>query len=681
MASAMCRSRMSAAPAYNASGQLQYVTYAYDVLGNLTGRHDSSDINLNIDLNETFHYDDLNRLEQVLLSLNGETPTEKLSVAYDAVGNISNKSDVGTYLYNGPHPHAVSGILNGTSYNYDANGNQTSGDGRTITYSVFDKPTSISKGNSQVNFFYGIGNTRYRRDDWEGGVLQKTTLYLGSVERISENGSTYYKRYLGGVAIATYYPATGVEQLAYLLKDHLGSIHTVIDANGNVTRMHFDAFGRRQDMYWQSPLTYFANLNDITTRGYTGHEQVDAMGIIHMNGRIYDPKLGRFLQADPVVQAPKNSQNLNRYSYVLNNPLSYTDPTGNSFWKSIRSFVSIGVLFIPGVNPYVLGALSGFVVTGNIRGALVGAFTAGLGGGNLKGVEGFFRNGIIGGLSSRLIGGSFKNGFISAGFSSLAGGPISRLKYATDRVMTRAIVGGTLSRVTGGKFANGAFSAAFAQSLAETRPSPLAFTSGDDTTDARIAHAVETGDFSDIDGFSLASDEVAQEAGLPGALISEKSGLRAALLVKGDQYVLAFAGTDVLSLRDWTTDLFQAFGLPTAQYATAAKYAQSAALRFGSNLRFTGHSLGGGLASLAAIRTGLHATTFNAAGLSSQTASRYNRTLNNSSVLIHAYYSSYDVLSLLQDYSPLPNAAGQRISLGTAGYHHIADLCKRSGGC
>lgn len=60
---------------------------------------------------------------------------------------------------------------------------------------------------------------------------------------------------------------------------------------------------------------------------------VDEVGIIHMNGRIYDAKLGRFLQADPFLQAPLNTQSLNRYSYVINNPLAYTDPSGFEFFK------------------------------------------------------------------------------------------------------------------------------------------------------------------------------------------------------------------------------------------------------------------------------------------------------------------------------------------------------------
>jgi len=64
-------------------------------------------------------------------------------------------------------------------------------------------------------------------------------------------------------------------------------------------------------------------------RGYTGHEMLDDVGLVHMNGRLYDPALGRMCAADPYVQTPENLQNYNRYSYVLNNPLSQIDPSGH----------------------------------------------------------------------------------------------------------------------------------------------------------------------------------------------------------------------------------------------------------------------------------------------------------------------------------------------------------------
>lgn len=98
--------------------------------------------------------------------------------------------------------------------------------------------------------------------------------------------------------------------------------------------LSFDAFGKRRQCSGWNPVTNaFAEISlgtilAITPRGFTGHEHIDHAEVIHMNGRIYDPKNGRFMQADPIVQAPDHSQSPNRYSYVFNNPLSYSDPTG-----------------------------------------------------------------------------------------------------------------------------------------------------------------------------------------------------------------------------------------------------------------------------------------------------------------------------------------------------------------
>jgi hypothetical protein len=113
-----------------------------------------------------------------------------------------------------------------------------------------------------------------------------------------------------------------------------------------------------------------------------------------MNGRIYDPTLGRFLQADPHIQAPKNSQNYNRYSYVLNNPMSYTDPSGYFFNKLFKGINKALGKFAPVVafglaimgqgwvaqgiwHAATIGFVSGGVATGSLKGALIGAFSAG----------------------------------------------------------------------------------------------------------------------------------------------------------------------------------------------------------------------------------------------------------------------------------------------------------------
>ncbi|TQV65654.1 RHS repeat-associated core domain-containing protein, partial [Exilibacterium tricleocarpae] len=79
----------------------------------------------------------------------------------------------------------------------------------------------------------------------------------------------------------------------------------------------------------------------VTNRGFTGHEQMDPVALIHMNGRVYDAEIGRFLSADPFVRDITNLQALNRYSYVENNPLSYTDPSGYFLKKLFKKIASV----------------------------------------------------------------------------------------------------------------------------------------------------------------------------------------------------------------------------------------------------------------------------------------------------------------------------------------------------
>lgn len=120
--------------------------------------------------------------------------------------------------------------------------------------------------------------------------------------------------------------STGTES-RYLHSDRLGSASVLTDELGLVLeRMSYDIWGQIRPMRAGSNNTVEKSLYH--TKGYTGHEALADVDLVHMNGRIYDPILGRFMSADPFVQFAYNSQSYNRYSYVLNNPLGWTDPTG-----------------------------------------------------------------------------------------------------------------------------------------------------------------------------------------------------------------------------------------------------------------------------------------------------------------------------------------------------------------
>ncbi|WP_236644811.1 RHS repeat-associated core domain-containing protein [Sorangium cellulosum] len=113
----------------------------------------------------------------------------------------------------------------------------------------------------------------------------------------------------------------------YVHVDHLGSVDALTDEDGDVIeRRSYDPFGQRRSPVWGEPTP--ASFSSETTRGFTGHEGDDELGLVNMKGRIYDPRLGRFLTTDPIVQAPLSGQSWNPYSYVRNSPLDHVDPSG-----------------------------------------------------------------------------------------------------------------------------------------------------------------------------------------------------------------------------------------------------------------------------------------------------------------------------------------------------------------
>ncbi|MEQ1933724.1 MAG: RHS repeat-associated core domain-containing protein, partial [Fimbriimonadaceae bacterium] len=125
-------------------------------------------------------------------------------------------------------------------------------------------------------------------------------------------------------------------KVEYWHKDHLGSLAATTDHAAMVTaRYAYDPFGKRRypsgtyDPFGSLVYDWSPAVNAGTDRGFTGHEHLDDLGLVHMNGRIYDASIGRFVQADPHITFPANLQNYDRYAYVLNDPLGTTDPTGH----------------------------------------------------------------------------------------------------------------------------------------------------------------------------------------------------------------------------------------------------------------------------------------------------------------------------------------------------------------
>ncbi|MBL1260424.1 MAG: VCBS repeat-containing protein [Thiotrichaceae bacterium] len=313
--------------------------YGFDTVGNLHQRMSAAGIYSEA-LQETFTYDDLNRLKTAnTTGLNGGP--RSLSYDYDNLGNISYKSDVsdiGGYAYgaNGGGVHAVSSVTLSTvttQYGYDTRGNMTTAGDRALTYTLYNKPETISATGLSTAFKYGPERKRFHQLTTSGSRTTDTRyLESGLYEIVTEGGLTRRKAYVGDFLVRT--DVGGAEELRYLHRDHIGSVDAISDASAAVVnRMTFAPFGARRDNGWEdSTPAYEAGLASLTfnttTQGFTGHEHLDDSGFIHMGGRMYDPAIGRFASADRFVQFPEMSQTYNRYSYVLNNPLSHTDESG-----------------------------------------------------------------------------------------------------------------------------------------------------------------------------------------------------------------------------------------------------------------------------------------------------------------------------------------------------------------
>jgi RHS repeat-associated protein len=407
--------------------------------GNLISRKDE-----NANLIESFLYDSENRLtnSQVLGQIG-------FNINYNQDGTIQDKSETGTYsTYSNTHPNTVS-IITNLPGSFPPNQ-------QDLAFTPFNKVSKITEGNYILNFSYGADQQRKSTELLQFNNLQYTKYYQPNYEKIVSATSITEVCYINSPTgmCGLFVMENGVGTLYSVYTDYLGSIEKVTDGI-NTYKQNFDAWGRNRD-----PINWtYSNISQNPIwldRGFTGHEHLNEFGLINMNGRLYDPVVGMMISPDILVQSIGSIKNYNSYSYCLNNPLKYTDPSGNVIliddiivgacvsaifnlysessagnitnFGSFASAIALGGAYgaiAAGVGSIVRNSIefggfaAGFVV--NSSAAFAGGFTGGATNALLNGAN--FGNGLVSGLS---IG--FKAGMIAGLISGVTEGIASGLK-------------------------------------------------------------------------------------------------------------------------------------------------------------------------------------------------------------------------------------------------------------
>ena len=396
----------------------------------------------------SFDYDSNDRLISAAES-EPTSDTTYSTIEYDDNGNILYKGGIGTYHYGSDRPHAVTDITGIEDMAAVTPQLTTFNDDGKIEMISDTHDGSLDR----TYFYYGPGREKWETlrsvvaDGGDEGTQPSCRhFYFGNYERIVEGSSITEQYFLDNGVILI--KKDGLLSFYKAFTDIQGSILSVFDEDGvKVFDASYDAWGRQT-----------VTLNTINlSRGYCGHEMLPEYGLIDMRGRVYDPTVGRFLSCDNYVQEPDNSQNFNRYSYCLNNPLRYTDPTGE-FWNliigaaigGVINWASHGFKFnAQGLGYFATGAAAGAVGIG-----IAGGVNVALAGGNFwtgaAGLaQGVASTGFWAGAASGASSG-FAGGFIlGAGNSwaegySFGSGLVEGLKSGGIGALSSGVAGGLL---------------------------------------------------------------------------------------------------------------------------------------------------------------------------------------------------------------------------------------------
>ncbi len=311
------------APPYT---NLQNITYGYDDVGNVLTITDAAAYG-GIQT-QTFTYDALHRLSTAQASgATGYGGYSQKSYGYDAIGNLTHfeSTTQNQYYQDAAHKHAVTHI-GGTApgnqkYWYDQNGNATrriaGTQDVTLSYDAENRLTGMSGGVISSYVYDGDGK---RVKETSGGT---TTVYIGNTFEWTGSTATMKSYYYAGGTRVAMRTGTSTGTVNYLLGDHLGSQALTLTSTG--ARLNTNTELR----YYPYGVARYTAGTTPTTFNFTGQRKDSGSGLLFYNARWYDPVVGRFLQSDTLVPGAANPQALNRYSYTLNNPLRYTDPTGH----------------------------------------------------------------------------------------------------------------------------------------------------------------------------------------------------------------------------------------------------------------------------------------------------------------------------------------------------------------